>query len=203
VSTGRVVADKSESGDDVGAFSEWQPRYAERGIPTFPVIITGKNKKPAISNYMNVGHPASSQFALRFGDVNALGFVLGKHSRITVLDVDTPDERVLADALDRYGKTPVIVRSGSGNHQAWYKHNGETRQIRPLRNRPLDILGDGFVVAPPSRGAKADYRFIQGGLDDLASLPTMLYTSNIASAAAPSTNEKASENAIPHCGKPA
>jgi Bifunctional DNA primase/polymerase, N-terminal/Primase C terminal 1 (PriCT-1) len=187
VSTARVVAGKSDFGDDVGAFSDWQSRYSERGVPTFPVIIAGRNKKPAISNYMKVGHPASRQLALKFTDVDALGFMLGQRSGITVLDIDTPDERFLVDALDLHGKSPVIILSGSGNRQVWYKHNGETREIRPLANRPIDILGDGFVVAPPSRGTKADYRFIQGGLDDLANLPTMLHTPSIVPAAVRST----------------
>jgi hypothetical protein len=169
----------------VGAFSEWQPLYAERGIPTFPVDIAGKNKKPTIRYYMKVGYPASSQLVLKFGDADALGFVLGRRSRITVLDIDTPDERVLADGLVRYGKTPVIIRTGSGNYQAWYKHDGETRRIRPLPGQPIDILGGGFVVAPPSRGANANYQYIEGGLDDLANLPTMRHAPDTAHSKAP------------------
>src|SRR5262249_26816213 len=34
-------------------------------------------------------------------------------------------------------------------------------------------LGNGVVVAPPSRGLKANYEFIQGGLDDIANLPPL------------------------------
>jgi hypothetical protein len=159
----------------MGAFSEWQPIYAERGIATFPVEISGKNKKPAISNYMKVGQRASGQLALKFGAIDALGFVLGRRSRITVLDVDTPDQRVLADALARHGSTPIIVRSGSGNHQAWYRHSGERRDTTTWRKTglPIDILGGGFVVAPPSKGAKGPYQFIQGSLADLDRLPAL------------------------------
>ena len=86
---------------------------------------------------------------------------------------NSTDERTLADALDRHGPTPIIVRSGSGNHQAWYRWNGEKRRIRPDRDRPIDILGYGFVVAPPSHGTKSNYKFIQGGLDDLDHLPVL------------------------------
>jgi hypothetical protein len=157
----------------MGAFAEWQPLYAEHGIATFPVKIDGKNKKPAISGYMKVGHRASCQLPLKFGDVDALGFVLGRRSRITVLDVDTPDERILADALGRHGKTPIIVQSGSGNYQCWYRHNGETRRIRPTKDLPIDVLGGGFVVAPPSVGSRAPYQFVQGGLDEVANLPVL------------------------------
>jgi hypothetical protein len=159
----------------MGAFSEWQPIYAERGIVTFPVQINGKNKKPAISNYMKVGQRASGQLALKYSEIDALGFVLGPRSHITVLDVDTPDERVLADALARHGSTPIIVRSGSGNHQAWYRHSGERCDTTTWRKSglPIDILGGGFVVAPPSKGAKGPYQFIQGSLADLDRLPAL------------------------------
>ena len=39
---------------------------------------------------------------------------------------------------------------------------------------PLDILGGGYVVAPPSRVERGQYQFLQGSLDDLPSLPTLL-----------------------------
>ena len=92
----------------------------------------------------------------------------GKHSRLTVLDVDRPRRaRVLAAALDQHGRTPIVVRTGSGNRQAWYRHNGEERLIRPEPDKPIDILGGGFVVGPPSHGTKSNYQFIEGGLDDL------------------------------------
>src|SRR5262249_1384687 len=114
----------------------------------------------------------SSSLASRFGSA-ALGFMCGKRSGITVLDVDTTDERVLADALDRHGKTRIIARSGSGHFQAWYRHAGERRLIRPRRDVPIDILGGCFVVAPPSKVTKGIYDFIQGSLSDLESLPTL------------------------------
>jgi hypothetical protein len=82
---------------------------------------------------------------------------------------------VLADALSRHGQTPIIIRSGSGHHQAWFKHGGERRDTSSWRSRglPIDILGGGFVVAPPSRGSIGPYQFIQGCLDDVGSLPLM------------------------------
>ncbi|WP_398483378.1 primase C-terminal domain-containing protein, partial [Tardiphaga sp.] len=38
---------------------------------------------------------------------------------------------------------------------------------------PIDILGGGFVVAPPSKGSYGPYQFVQGGLDDLNDLPAL------------------------------
>src|SRR5262249_13851466 len=87
------------------------------------------------------------------------------------------DERVLGDALNRHGKTPIIVRSGSGNYQAWYRHNCERRHIRPWgRELPIDVLGGGYVVAAPSRVEKGDYRFIEVSLEEIANLPTLQNT---------------------------
>lgn len=156
------------------SFGAWQPLYADHRIATFPVRVSSDGKVPAIRGWQSVGLPGSSQLAQKFAGADAFGFCPGRRSGLTILDVDTPDERVLADALDRYGSTPVIVRSGSGNYQAWYRNSGEKRLIRPEADQPIDILGNGFVVAPPSRGVKGWYQFIQGDLDDLERLPIML-----------------------------
>jgi hypothetical protein len=153
----------------LGPFAAWQPRYAAHGIATFPVL----DKRPAVNGYLKLGVEVSRRLAEKFADSDGIGFALGRRSMITVLDVDTQDKRVLAAALDRHGHTPIIVRSGSGNHQGWYRWNGERRVIRPEPDKPIDILGGGFVVAPPSRGARSNYQFIDGSLDDLNRLPIM------------------------------
>lgn len=151
-----------------GVFAEWQPRYAERGIATFPV----REKRPAVSGYLKMGVSASQQLAIKFSNDNSFGLAC-RRNRISVLDIDAPDERLLADALSEFGPSPFIVRSGSGNWQAWYRHNGETRRIRPDPSRPIDILGDGFVVAPPSEVVRGRYSIVEGSLDDLDRLPPM------------------------------
>ncbi len=151
-----------------GIFAKWQPEYAARGVATFPV----RDKRPAVKGYLKIGIKASQQFVMKFDNDDAFGLAC-KRSKIVVLDCDTPDERIFADALDRHGKSPFIVRSGSGNWQAWYRHNGETRRVRPDPALPIDILGDGFVVAPPSMGSKGQYQLIDCSLDDLDNLPRM------------------------------
>jgi hypothetical protein len=155
-----------------GIFAEWQPRYAGHGIPTFPVRIIGKDKKPAVSNYLKMSLGTSAKLVKRFGNCEALGFAV-RQAGITVIDIDNSDERTWGDLLDRHGHTPVLVRTGSGNLQAWYRHNGEPRLPRLWPDCPADLLGAGYVTAPPSRAAKCDYRFIQGGLDDIDRLPVM------------------------------
>lgn len=158
----------------MGAFAEWQPQYAAHGIVTFPVTIDENRKAPAVKGYLKLGSNVSQQLAIKFPAHDALGLAC-KRNRITVLDVDTTDERVLADGLSRHGRTPFIVRSGSGHYQAWYRHGGERRRVRPDPLQPIDILGDGYVVAPPSRGAKGRYQIIEGKLDDLDNLPRMFH----------------------------
>jgi hypothetical protein len=153
-----------------GVFAQFQPVYAAHNIPTFPVK---SDKTPAVRNYNKFGLDASSELADRYQDASALGFMCGKRSGITVLDIDSKDERILADALDRHGGTPVLARTGSGHFQAWYRHNGEQRQIRPNRHVPIDVLGGGYVVAPPSHVERGDYQFIEGRLDDLSNLPPL------------------------------
>ena len=150
-----------------GVFSKWQPRYAEQRIATFPV---GSDKKPAIRRWNQITLGGSSRLAKRFQQADAFGFQLGPRSRITALDVDSQDEVILADALNDHGDTPFIVRTGGGYH-AYYSYGGERRRIRPYHNKPIDILGGGFLVAPPSISAKGAYQIISGTLDDLANLP--------------------------------
>ncbi|MGV8831246.1 MAG: bifunctional DNA primase/polymerase [Devosia sp.] len=152
-----------------GLYEHWQAQYADHGVTTFPVR---PDKTPGVRGYLKVTPKVSAQLALSFADAAGIGFAC-KRNKITVLDVDTTDERVLADGLTRYGDTPLIIRSGSGHFQAWYRHNGEGRRIRPDPAVPVDILGDGFVVAPPSQANTGVYRIIRGSLDDLPNLPRM------------------------------
>src|SRR6516164_1981247 len=96
-----------------GIFSAWQPRYAEQNVVTFPV---GDDKKPAVKNWQRLGPKGSAQLANKFTDADAFGFPLGPRSGVTILDVDTRDERVLHDAQDRYGESNFIVETGGGYH---------------------------------------------------------------------------------------
>jgi Bifunctional DNA primase/polymerase, N-terminal/Primase C terminal 1 (PriCT-1) len=158
----------------VGLFPQWQPEYAAHKIATFPVRISADDKRPAVKHYKKIGLPASAQLATKFENDNAFGFMLDDRTNITVLDIDDKSERILAAALDRHGATPIVIRSVSGHHQAWYRRNGERhRFIKPWPGRPIDLLGAGFVVAPPSTTERGGYRFIQGSLDDLDRLPVL------------------------------
>jgi hypothetical protein len=163
-----------------GIFAEHQAEYEEAGLPTFPVkfVAQGDNKwskKPAVINWQKIGAPASRAFARKFPDADAFGFPLRK---VTILDVDCADGRVLEDALSRHGDTKLIVKTASGFH-AYYRRNGERRKVRAWGDDlPIDLLGGdpqhpGFAVAAPSKCPKGDYQIIRGGLADIADLPKM------------------------------
>jgi hypothetical protein len=152
-------------------FAEAQPYYAERGIATFPVTDA---KKPAVRGYLNVGLNYSRELADRFPDKPAFGFATNGRNGITILDVDTADEKVLADALQRHGQTPLIARTASGKYHAYYKHNGEKRRIRPWPGREIDVLGTGgMAVAVPSVVKGGSYEFIEGCLYLVPELPVL------------------------------
>ena len=83
-----------------GLFAQYQPRYAEHGVATFPV---NDNKRPAVSNYLRMGLQASRRLTEKFCDADGLGFACGERSGITVLDVDSPDERLGIGTMARGG----------------------------------------------------------------------------------------------------
>jgi hypothetical protein len=151
-------------------FSEWQPIYAERGIALIPC---GPNKAPLVKNPQKFGREASTEIACKFSEASAFGYYCGKRNGITVLDLDTTDERVLSDALNRHGQTPFITRTGSGKYHALYRHNNERRSVKAWEGLPIDLLGAGLAIAPPSIVAKGQYQIIEGHLDDLDRLPIM------------------------------
>ena len=85
-----------------GIFAEWQPRYAERGVATFPVA----NKRPCVRHWQNVGANGSSQLAMKFADADAFGFQCGRRNGITLVDIDSRDERVVGEAIQPFGGIP-------------------------------------------------------------------------------------------------
>lgn len=153
-----------------GLFHQWQPVYAEAGIATYPI---GEDKTPATKGYQKTGLRGSGELRKKFAAADAFGFLCGARNKITVFDYDDRDERGFRDAMDEMGTSKLIIRSASGNFQAYYRHGGEKRMIRPDKPRPFDILGGGNVLAAPSRTARGCYEIIQGSLYDLANLTKM------------------------------
>jgi hypothetical protein len=154
------------------AFSQWAPRYAEHNVATFPV----RDKKPAVSGYLRLGVRASQNLASKFADESAFGFAL-KRNRIAIVDIDTDDRAALDHAVERFGESPLIVRTQSGGHHLYFRNQGERRHVRLVRDPPIDVLGEGFAIAAPSVGEKGQYEFVRGTLEDLRHLPPMRHDS--------------------------
>ncbi|PWT86436.1 MAG: hypothetical protein C5B58_01410 [Acidobacteria bacterium] len=155
-----------------GIFSRWQPCYAEHGIATFPVDET---KKPRIRGWQKVGLKGSTVLADKFIDADALGYVTGRRSNVTVLDIDTTDAKVAEDAIRRHGQPTIVTRTASGKSHPLYRYSGEGRRIRPWPELPIDLLGDnGYALAAPSKLAIGSYEIIHGHFDDLRRLTPMV-----------------------------
>jgi hypothetical protein len=157
-----------------GIFATAQPRYAALGIATFPFDATEEVKRgPLVSHYNRMGLPASKQMALRFPDAPGLAAMAGARNKFTVIDIDergAMGERLLADVQRQFGNSRFVVRTGGGGFHAYYRHNGEGRKIRPDPRRPIDLIGGGPIVLPPTRGFRGNYEIIHGRLDDLSAL---------------------------------
>jgi hypothetical protein len=149
-------------------FPELQRAYAERRIVTYPLT---EDKTPAIRGYDRIGAWVSQQLALKFQGALAAGFIAGNRNRLTVIDIDCSDDRLVAEIQGRFGPTPLQVRTPSGGSHLYYRYSGEARRIRPLPD--VDILGAGNVVAALSVVPKGRYQIERGSLDDLAALPPM------------------------------
>jgi hypothetical protein len=73
---------------------------------------SGKSEaKPMNQGYQRTGLRGSAELGKKFTDAQALGMLLGARNKIELVDVDTKDERALADALSTYGDTPIISRN--------------------------------------------------------------------------------------------
>jgi hypothetical protein len=166
-----------------GIFATAQPEYAALGIATFPFDATEEVKRgPLVSHYNHMGLPASRQMALRFPDAPGLAAMAGERNNLTVIDIDergAAGERLLADVQRQFGNPKVIVRTGSGGFHSYYRHQGEGRKIRPDPRKPIDLIGGGPIVLPPSRGFRGNYEIIHGRVDDLAALEPIKAKSSV------------------------
>jgi hypothetical protein len=157
-----------------GLFAAAQPEYAAFGIATFPFDATQEVKRgPLVSHYNRMGLRASERMLLRFSDAPGIAAMAGARNKLTVIDIDengSAGERLLADVQRQFGKSRVIVRTGSGGFHCYHRHAGEGRKIRPDPRRPIDLIGGGPIVLPPSKGFRGNYEIIHGHVDDLAAL---------------------------------
>ena len=152
-------------------FAEAAPLYAALGLRPVPV---GLDKKPAVKNWQRFGPNSYKRFLDRFAGYN-VGAVNGRDPLpITVVDIDDPEERDWC--LERFGDTPVKVRTASGGEHWYYRANGERRKVR-FEGHAVDILAaGGYGVLPPSHTPQGLYSFIEGCPEAFADLPPLSAT---------------------------
>ncbi len=159
----------------VRVFANHAEAYASAGLPVFPVNT--RDKRPAVKGWQNANPYRARAWASepKLGDADGVGLLMGAPSGLTEIDVDGVGDAWLALALEQFGETPIKIRTASGKAKLWYRHNGEGRHIRPFNGQPIDVLGSGFSIAPPSRreDLSSAYRFLSGSLDDVPALPSI------------------------------
>lgn len=152
----------------MAAFADAAPAWAAAGIVPLPVYPDGK--KTMVKQPEAFGRPAAMGLAAkpRYAAAN-LGFMCGAFNRLTVVDIDSAADAELQHALETYGDSPIIVQTPSGGRHVYYANNNEPRKVRLDASHPIDMLGGGLCVAPPSvRSSGASYAWLRGGLADIA-----------------------------------
>jgi hypothetical protein len=150
----------------MAAFADAAPAWAAAGIVPLPFAPDGK--KPMVKHPDRFGQRAALSLVPKFPTAN-LGFLAGRHNGVTVVDIDSPSDAELQHALETYGNSPIIVKTPRGGHHVYYAHNDEPRSIRLDERHPIDMLGGGPCVAPPSvRLSGGGYAWLRGGLADIA-----------------------------------
>jgi hypothetical protein len=159
----------------MGIYAHHVAGFADAGLPVFPANT--RDKKPFVKGWQNATPLMALRWATvpKLGAADGVGVVMGKASGIVEVDVDAAGDAWVQAALERFGDTPVIIRTASGKAKLWYRHAGEGRHIRPFDGLPVDILGGGFTIAPPSwrDDLGAAYAFCVGGIGDVGNLPTI------------------------------
>src|SRR5262249_20900783 len=118
---------------------------------------------------------ALRKWSKRWPDAN-IGIVTGRE--VVVVDIDSDAPSLVDQMIERFGPTPLQVRTPSGGRHFFYRASGERcSTLRP--DAPVDIKGiGGYVVAPPSirpngQFAGRQYEIIAGSWDDLSRLPPL------------------------------
>jgi hypothetical protein len=153
-----------------GFFAKHAREYEENNLAVFPL----RDKRPVVKNPASFGPSSWRMLSSGLLEARGLGMWCGKRNGITVVDFDTHDRGVMDEFIRRAGDTPIKVQTASGKMHLWYSHNGEKRCIRPIKEREIDILGDGVAVLPPTVDKGSSYSFIEGGLSSLWNMPTLL-----------------------------
>lgn len=129
--------------------------YGQAG---FPVLPTGRDKRPLVKNWPQVASVEDKQIAAWFDKSQPpnIGLVTGQRSGFFCLDVDAPAGLVSLDELEkRHGALPrqVAALTPSGGLHLYFHMppDFDPRNSTGKLGTGLDIrAGGGYVLAPPS-----------------------------------------------------
>jgi hypothetical protein len=135
-------------------FGAFAPSYYEKGVPVIPLHF--HDKRPIPFHWQNNHDQLPSadtqrQWLETYGECN-MGVVLGKQSRMMMMDIDTPDQRLVDVITSVLPKSPW-VRIGAKGMVLAYRWNGlRTFRIKDLEsNTIVECLSDRTqCVLPPS-----------------------------------------------------
>ncbi|MBX7134217.1 MAG: bifunctional DNA primase/polymerase [Fimbriimonadaceae bacterium] len=152
---------------------------ALRRLGLFALPCGGSDGKTPLVKGFNTWHRLLSEKAcLRFIGKwpHANIAVITGQSNLAVVDVDSNDASLLTRMERRFGYTPLVTRTGSGNFHLWYynPHGVEPKNLRTSEGIPVEIkAGKTIVVVPPSINFATGraYEFVRGGWDDVLALP--------------------------------
>lgn len=152
--------------------------YETLNIKLVPIIPT--TKRPALSNW--VEHNLSAhELVSKYSNFD-FGIVLGKHSNLICLDIDTLDkklQKIINNYLENYPSPIQRIGNPEKLPARFYQYNGESKQlIKHNGSTVIELLADGQqVVIPPSKHSlKSNYLWINNSplnfdLNFLPSLP--------------------------------
>lgn len=133
----------------------------------------GDGKKPLVKGWhARPLRPNDPCWRERFATAN-VGIVCGV-SGLVVVDIDDPS--AVGEMLERFGQTPLRVRTPRGGMHLYYRAHGiiGSSKIHSRDGRTVGDIkaGNAMVIAPPSvRPGGGTYTFEAGSWSDIARLP--------------------------------
>lgn len=155
--------------------------YAARGWHVFPVQERGKAPHACLGSEGGHKHATTDEATIRAWWASHPGAGVGisaEPSGLVILDVDVAGGKggdASLDGINDQLEPTLMARTGSGGLHAYYLRPPGVPASRKIRFLPgLDLIGKGYVVAPPSGHASGGCYEWLGGPSQVTPLPPVL-----------------------------
>ena len=171
--------DSPRPGTHDGPFAKSAEMLWRAGLMPIPLTGEGDGKPPKVRGFNQWKHRPRIETLRRWSDrwpSANIGIVTGKE--VVVVDLDSDNPMLVSQMVERFGPTPLQVRTPSGGYHLYYRASGEEcTTLRPAQFVDIKGLG-GYVAAPPSvrpsdEFAGRHYELIMGSWEDLSRLPVL------------------------------